>query len=332
MALPRQPRGKLVCCIDIGGTKLLSALCDVDAKVLGRKLEETPEAGGIAPVLDAVAASIEELITWCGADRSSILGVGVAAAGPTDPNTGVVLQAPNLPGWQDVPVAQLLESRLGLPTYVDNDADLAALGEHVYGAGKNADPMIYITLSTGIGAGLIIGGEVYRGYDGSAGEIGHILLDPRGPRGRCGHRGCLESLASGVALADRAREALERGEVPEDSPLMKEKPDQISARSVFRAAQAGDPACIDILSRGSEYLGLALVIVANLLNPQMVVLGGGLSTQWDAYVVPALETMRRNLFPRSKAGPNVVPAKLGGDSSVLGCVAMVQRRSVSVGT
>lgn len=288
--------------VDLGGTKILTALADGQGNILARVRVPTPAAQGVAAVIECLARTVREVTSG-----ASLEAVGVGCPGPLDHVTGTVHQAPNL-GWRDVPLASLLRERLLVPVFVENDANLAALGEYARGAGRGVERMVYVTVSTGIGGGLILDGRIYHGEGGGAGEIGHMTLDPNGPRCACGRRGCLEALASGTAIARRARE-LGVGD------------ETVTAAAVARLAGEGDAAGAEILREAAAYLGWGLANVITLLAPKRVVLGGGVTAAPGFVENARAETGRRTYGPAWER-VEVVPALLAGESGLHGAVAL----------
>lgn len=313
--------GELVAGVDLGGTKILTVLADRSGRVLARVKVPTGARRGRDPVIDTIVDSVQEVVRQSGAPFSAVRAVGVGAPGPLDQDRGVVFLAPNL-GWRDVPLGAILGERLGMPVWLENDANLAALGEHSYGAGRGESHMVYITVSTGVGGGIILDGRVYRGAGGGAGEIGHMTVAPGGPVCNCGNDGCLEAVASGTAIARRARALVDDGRGAGILAAAGGDPDRVSARAVAGAAAAGDAEALVIMRDAGRYLGLAVAGVINLLNPSAVVLGGGVmqsgAVLWDAM----LEEVRRRALDSSLAAVRVTRGSLGGDAGALGAVAL----------
>lgn len=310
--------------VDLGGTKIYTALANARGKILAEVKIPTEAGGGTQHVLRRIVQTVEQVSGQSGVNvRPAFLGIG--APGPTDSKKGIVHQAPNL-GWRDVPLKELLEEALGLPVVVANDANLAALGEHVFGAGQGVADLVYVTVSTGIGSGFILGGKLYSGASFGAGEVGHMTVDPDGPLCNCGNRGCLEAVASGSAMARRAREMVEKGRGQGILQAAGGK-DQISAVSVSRAAAAGDREALAILAETGKWLGLGLAGVINLLNPALILLGGGAMQAgkplWDAMEEEinkrALQALRRRV--------QLAPAGLGPRSGLMGAIALAIQSS-----
>jgi glucokinase len=307
--------------IDLGRTKLLVAAVDGGGRVLASTRRATP-AGGPAPVVDAMADGVVEVLRRAGAGMSEVSAIGVGAPGPLDPDRGVVLNPPNMAGWVDVPLAAMLGDRLGVPAFVDNDANAAALGEHWAGAGIGVEDLVYVTVSSGIGSGLIFGGRLYRGASGQAGEIGHTVIDPDGPRCACGRRGCLEAIASGFAIARAAAAAVADGR----PTALSAAPPGPSAADVARAAHDGDQVAREIFARAGAALGAGLADLINLLNPAMIIVGGGVARAGDLLWAPMRRVIDAEAFPHARSAVRIVPAALGDAAGSVGAAAVARAR------
>jgi glucokinase len=308
--------------VDLGGTKILTAVVDETGRVAARVRAPTPQTGPAA-VVEAIAASADRALAAAGVPRGALRAAGVGAPGPADPVTGTVFAPPNLPGWGDVPLADLLRARLEVPVAVENDANAAALGEHWLGAGRGVDDLLYITVGTGIGGGLILRGELYAGVSGTAGEVGHMVIVADGPRCACGRLGCLEAVASGRAIAREARAALDAGR---PSVLAAVAADALDAQAVARAAAEGDPLAREVFARAARYLGLAVANLVHLLNPALVVVGGGVAQAGALLLAPVRRIVESEAFARPAAAVRIVPAALGPDAGALGAAAAARRR------
>ncbi len=311
--------------VDLGGTKILTALVDLTGAVRARRRVATPQSGPAA-VVDAIAATVEGVLAEAGLSRAACPGIGVGAPGPLDPHSGVVYEPANLAGWRDVPLADLLGGRLGLPCYVENDANAAALGEWWAGAGRGISDLVYITVSTGIGGGIILGDRLLHGVSGTAGEIGHTVVDADGPLCGCGRRGHLEALASGRAIARQAAEAVASGR-PTALAALGADPARLTAEVVARAAREGDPVAREIFERAGFYVGVGVANLLNLLNPRRVVIGGGVSKAGDLLLDPVRRTARQFAFERPARDAEIVPAALGDDAGAVGAAAVVLVRT-----
>lgn len=317
----------LVMGIDLGGTKIGTAVVDGAGNLLASDYRETGAAQGPDAVIRRILDGAEEVLAQAGVARSRVAAVGVGAPGPLDAEQGVVVEPPNLPGWDHVPLRQRVEDGLGLPAFLEKDANAAALGEHRFGAGQGAAHMLYITVSTGIGGGVILDGKLYRGANGAAGEIGHIVILPDGPLCGCGNRGCLEALASGTALAREARERVAGGAQTLILELARGDPQRITARVVADAAERGDDEARRILSRAMDYLGIGVANLVNVFNPQYVIVGGGLMNLGERLFGPVRRAVAAHAFSMTARAVQVVPAGLGERAGVLGAAAVALDRA-----
>jgi len=273
---------------------------------------------------DAVIQRIERLIQEVAADvgLDAVAAVGVAAPGPLDPWTGVIRFAPNLPGWHDVPLRDILHQRLGVPVYLGNDANLAALGEMRFGAGQGFTHLIYITISTGIGGGIIVDGRLLLGQQGFAAEVGHHAVEAEGPTCYCGNVGCLEALASGTAIAREARVAVAAGEETQLRAMCDGDIWTLSARLVAEAAQEGDHVARDIITTAGYYMGVGIVNLLHLFNPQRIVLGGSVTKAGELLFDPMWSVIRERAQAAYLEDFDVVPAALGDDVGIWGAAAL----------
>ncbi len=292
----------LVAGVDLGGTWLRVGLAGPDGEVRRRGRARTAAAEGPSGVLAQVDALVRELVRAEPGASLSRLVLAIGVPGPVDRDQGMVLGAPNLPGWRRVPVRDRLEKMLGCRCLIEHDANLGALAEHRRGIGRGTCDFVYVTVSTGIGAGLILGGRLYRGQHGSAGEFGHMVIQPEGPLCNCGNRGCLEALASGTAIAREAGVG--------------------SASEVGRRAAAGDQVAKEVLQRAARYVGLALGGLMNLLNPEAVAVGGGVVAATPELWKWVLGGIENASFPSVRRSCRVERAALGEDQGLLGAIEL----------
>ena len=308
--------------VDLGGTKLLVGIVDQRGGVLAQERIATPQDGpeSVARAIRGLAQGLRRSLS---PGTAPLAGVGVAVAGPTDHGRGVVYDPPNIKGWgSETPFGPLLASELNETVHLENDANAAALGEVWVGAGRGVRDLVYITVSTGIGGGLVFGGRLYRGATGTAGEVGHMIVDPDGPLCHCGNRGCLEVLASGTAIARQAQEAVARG----DRTALQRfagRPEDITAGTVAEAAQAGDALSVDLYRRAGARIGLVLSNFMALLNPAMIIVGGGVSKTGDLLFRPLREAIGARVYPRPSRIVKLVPAALGDDAGIIGAAALI---------
>jgi len=307
--------------VDIGGTKVTAGVVDQHGRLREVRRSETPTTSS-TDVADVVAELVADLRL-----RHDVVVVGVGAAGFVDASRSAVLFAPHL-AWRIEPLQDALVSRVGLPVLIENDANAAAWGEWRFGAAQEEDVVVGITLGTGIGGGIILEGEVYRGRFGLAGEFGHMQVIPGGRRCECGNDGCWEQYASGNALVREARELAVAG-----SPLVSRMVDMASGDAtaitgplVTRAAQSGDRAAVELLARVAQWLGVGLANLAAALDPGVFVVGGGLSEAGELLIGPARSAFAETLTGRGfRPQARVVPARLGNDAGMIGAAALARR-------
>ena len=304
--------GGRIIAIDIGGTQLRLALFENNA-IVAREALPTNVAGGPSGVMDQIDMLIDGL---CPAgSRADIIGIGLSLAGPIDTVAAKVTRIPTLPGWDGFPVGRALAERTGIPAFVENDAIAATLGEWRHGAGRGARNIVYLTVSTGIGGGAVVDGNLLHGRKGIAGHLGHMRMAQEGPICPCGMTGCFEAFASGLALRDRALDAAS------GSRFLSTMAD-IDARHVFDGARAGDQTCMDLVAGEAMYLGQGITSVIHMFSPERVIMGGGLSNAFDLLEGGIHDVIRRDAMPPFKDVP-VVKAGLGGDSGLFGAARLV---------
>ena len=307
--------------LDIGGTKILAGILDETGELVARKRIETQASKGTADVIARSAGVLRELAQEARVSLDSLAGVGCSVPGPLDSERGIVLFSPNL-AWRDVPLARLLSDALGVAVKIEDDARCAALGEARRGAARGAQNAVYVTISTGIGCGVIINGRIYRGSHGCAGEVGHMTLEANGPPCACGNVGCFESLASGSAIAARARQAVLHGD---ETTLarFREEPALLTAGHVIEAAEAGDAVALRIVETVAMYIGAGLAAVAGAYDPEVIVLGGGVIHPHGALMRRAHEAFRARAIPPLGSLVRIVPAALGDESALWGAAALL---------
>ncbi len=305
--------------VDLGGTQLRGALCTPDGTVHQRVSKKTRAKRGPEAVLERICQTAQQV--W--PEDGRVHAIGISAPGPLDPFAGVVLGAPNLPGWDRVPLRDIVKARFDLPVFVGNDANLAGLAEHRFGAGRGFDDMIYMTISTGIGGGIVLGGRLFVGHKGLAGEIGHIVLQPAGPQCGCGNRGCLEALASGTAIGRQAQTLAASGRAPAVLAAAGGDVKQVSSKSVGEAAAQGDKVALRLLRQAGYYIGLGIANLMHLFNPECFILGGGVTQTGDLLFTPIQRTVQRSTqIPQYWEDVKIVPAALGDDAGLLGALAL----------
>jgi len=315
--------GRVVLAMDIGGTKLGAAVVTESGDVLGEMLRPTNPSWQPLEIIEVLFALAEEAVCRADTEWRALAALGVSFGGPVDFPAGITVRCHHLPGWEGVALRDVLAERSGLPAIMDNDANAACLGEVAFGAARGCRDVLYVTVSTGIGAGLVLDGRPYRGAGSMAGELGHTLVVPDGPSCSCGRRGCLEAVASGPAIARAGGEALEAGE---DSVLRCIPRAELTAEHIAEAA-GSDPLAARIMETAGEYLGLAIAGAVNLLNPQIVVIGGGVSLAGDALLRPLREAVRRYGAAEALCDLAIVVGQLGRRGGLLGAAALALERS-----
>ena len=303
---------------DLGGTKLLLGVLDADAKVLWES-REASTGQSEDELVDLLVREVEEARRH----RPDVAAVGLGIPATVDHERGVAVSAVNLP-LVDLPLRDLAEARLGLPVFVDNDANVAALAEHLYGAARGAENAVMLTIGTGIGGGLVLGGELYRGTTGAGAELGHTVIDLDGPpcQGNCPGRGCVETLASGTALGREGRAAAER-EPGSALAAMAAEGREVDGKAVTEAALAGDATAIAVFERVGTNLGVALASFANAFEPAVIAIGGGVIAAGDLLLEPARRELAARALPPMNRTP-VLAAELGEDAGMIGAAAMAR--------
>lgn len=299
------------------------ALVDLNAKVLHSEEIGISPNRGVEAVLGTVKEALEKTLTSCGVERDRLLGIGLVMPGVVDPSNGITISSYFL-GWENIPIRDLLEQELDLPAYVDNDANAMALAEALYGAGRGASDLVALTSGVGIGAGIIIGGQIHRGARFNAGELGHMCVVKDGPLCGCGRRGCLEALAADAAVVRRAREAAVAGRAPLLAHVARGHVDLITREMVVEAAKDGDEGAREVLAETGRWLGLAAANVVNVLGPARVVVGGEATLEaGELILAPMREAMAETVFPNMPADLLVVQSSLGHHAWVQGAAALV---------
>ncbi|MFN8474955.1 MAG: ROK family transcriptional regulator [Anaerolineae bacterium] len=313
---------------EIGVDFISILLTDFSAGVLWRLYERTSHLDGQDAILERVARGLEQAREAAQQAGLPVLGVGLGVPGLVDVATGTLLFAPNL-GWTDVPLRQALEARFDFPIYVDNEANLAALGEAYFGAAENVRYVLYIHSSVGLGAGVVLDRRILSGTAGFAGEVGHMTVEPEGALCACGNHGCWETVASQRALFERIRAAINAGCESWLIEATEGRLDQITIQLVIAAARRGDAVALDALGETGHYLGIGLAGLINLLNPECIVFGGMLSLAHEYLLPPMKAEIERRALRWSREGADIVIAKYGPDACAIGGVATVYHRVLS---
>jgi glucokinase len=315
---------KPVVVVDIGGTKILTALFSGEGKLLTKSVTPTLVNEGQPAVVERLVGAIGRMLDENRIKSTGLAGICIACAGGIDTPRGVVMTpSPNLPDWANVPLGEMVWGKFGVETQVINDASAAALGEHRYGVGREVRNIVLFTLGTGIGGGIIVDGSLYLGARGGAGELGHMTIDANGPKCGCGNTGCLEMLASGRAIERDAIARLRRGDKSSLSGIVKGNIESLTAAQVGEAARHNDAMAKDVLGRAAYYLGIGMVNAVNIFNPEMVICGGGMAELGEMMIGPGRKMVAERAFSISAESVQIVKAQLGNEAGVYGAAAYV---------
>ncbi len=332
----------LVVAVDLGGTQIRAAVLQ-GATLLSRVGLLTGENPVPEHIFPRIFQAVQQALDEAGVTLDQIAGIGIGAPGPLNSELGIVYSPPNLPGWEDVPVRDLFNKQFHVPIFVENDANAAGLGEYMFGAGRGSRDIVYLTISTGIGGGIISAGKILEGTSGTAGELGHMSIDWRGERCNCGNIGCLEGIASGTGIARAANKAIAQGRgdallafalehqtnndedakasTPED--IAAHNPAHVTARTVALAAEAGIPIAQEIICTAAEGLGVGLVNILHIFNPQKIILGGGVTQMGALLLDPALRIVEERTMAVPRKAAQIVQAELGHDVGLVGAGALI---------
>jgi len=309
--------------VDIGGTNVKIALVNKNGEISFPKTVPTRAEMGYEYTISNITQCIKDLMAEAGISKNSLEGIGFGFPGQIDCDNGVVRILPNIPGWINVPIAEIMQKEFNVSVKVDNDVRCMALAESTYGAGQGCKNLICITIGTGIGSGLIINGKLVRGASNAAGEIGHIKLEMHdGLLCGCGDSGCFEAYASGPSIVAMAKEYVQGGKSAKYRELAGSI-DGITPAIVAQAAQEGDVVAQKIFERMGEYLGIGLASVVNLLNPEKIVIGGGVADAGDILFTPLRKTLKDRAMPIQAEAVEVVHAKLGNTAGIIGASLLI---------
>ncbi len=310
--------------IDVGGTNVKIALVDKSGKIIYSNSVPTYAKMGYEYTVNNIKQAIKDLMKETNTTAKDIDGIGFDFPGQVDYKTGVVKLAPNIPGWVNVPIAQMIEEEFHIPTRIDNDVRCAALGEMKFGAGQGCENFVCITVGTGIGSGLVVNGQLVRGASNAAGEIGHIKLQMKdGLICGCGDTGCLEAYASGPSIVAMAQDYIKGGKSTKFREMAAAEGGEITPYMVAKAAEAGDPVAKRIFAIVGEYIGIGLTSVINLLNPEKVIIGGGVAEAGDLLLNPIRKTIKERAMVVAGSAVEIVPAQLGNSAGVIGASMLI---------
>jgi glucokinase len=317
--------------VDLGGTNIVVGLLPISGgEVMAVRSMPTESGRGakfvVDRIVDMIEAAIAEVLAQEGASRSEIAGVGIGSPGPLDRKTGTVINTPNL-GWRNFPLRDLISNAVSLPATLDNDANCATYGEWWLGAGRDVNTLVGLTLGTGIGGGIVLDGKIFHGCSDVAGEIGHMTIDSTGRKCNCGNYGCLEAYASGPAMAARAIEGIEAGAETILAEMVGGRLEQITAAIVYDAVVRGDAYANEVMKDTAKFLGAGVASLINILNPEMVVIAGGVTRAGDHLFEPLRAEVRRRAFRAAEEVCRIVPGELPGTAGVVGAAAVFKQET-----
>jgi glucokinase len=314
--------------VDLGGTKILSGVFKNSLECISTTKLSTKSQRGVTAVIDRVARCVRDAVDEADLTLKQVAGVGIGAPGAVDFDSGTVIFAPNMEGWKDIALKKELEKELGVPVFVENDCNISALGVHVAELKGKPKHMLGIFVGTGIGGGLIINGNLYSGFNHTAGEVGHMVLEIDGPKCGCGNKGCFEALASRTAIFQRIKAGIKDGQKTILTDMLGDNLDDLRSGDLRKAIRKGDKFVDKILEEASEYIGIATANLINILNPEVVVLGGGvMEALEDEMMSVIIETAKDYAMPGTMKGVEIVASKLGDNAGITGGAVLARRET-----
>lgn len=314
--------------VDLGGTKILSGVFKHSLECIGTAKLSTKSQRGVSKVIERVARCVQDAVDEADLTMKQVAGVGIGAPGAVDFKNGAVIFAPNMEGWKDIPLKKELEKLLGVPVFVENDCNIAALGVHVAELKSKPRSMVGIFVGTGIGGGLIINGDLYSGFGDTAGEIGHMVLDINGPKCGCGNKGCFEALASRTAIFQQIKAGVKDGQKTLLTDMLGDDLSDLRSGDLRKAIRRGDKFVDRVVEDAAEYIGIGVANLVNILNPEVVVLGGGvMEALQDEMMSVIIETAKDYAMPGAMKGVEIVASKLGDSAGITGAAVLARREA-----
>ncbi len=312
--------------VDLGGTKILAGLFDNSLECVGTAKVSTKAQRGLDTVLSRIERCVKDAVDEADLNMKQVRGVGIGAPGAVDFESGTVLFAPNLEGWKDVPLKKELEKRLDLPVFVENDGNIAVLGVHVAELKAKPRNVIGIFVGTGIGGGLIVNNELFSGFNHTAGEIGHMIIDVNGPKCGCGSRGCFEALASRTAIFQKIKAGIKDGEKTLLTEMLGENLEDLRSGDLRKAIRRGDKFVSKVIEQVAEYIGIGVANLVNVMAPEVVVLGGGvMEALADEMTSIIVKTTKEHAMPGTLKNVEIVVSKLGDSAGITGAAVLAKR-------
>jgi len=325
-----EPAGKetYIVGVDLGGTKILAGLFDSSLECIGTAKVSTKAQRGLDTVLSRIERCVRDAVDEADLSLKQVRGVGIGAPGAVDFSSGTVLFAPNMDGWKDVPLKKELEKRLELPVFVENDGNISVLGVHVVELKGKPRHVIGIFVGTGIGGGLIMSGELFSGFNHTAGEIGHMIIDVNGPKCGCGSRGCFEAVASRTAIFQRIKEGIKDGEKTLLTEMLGSDLEDLRSGDLRKAIRRGDKFVGKVIEQVAEYIGIGVANLVNVLGPEVVVLGGGvMEALADEMTAVILKTAKEHAMPGTLKNVDILVSKLGDSAGITGAAVLARREA-----
>jgi glucokinase len=322
-----EKKGEYVVGVDFGGTKIYAGVFNSSLECQGTARVSTKADRGVEPVIERIARCVRDAVDECDLSMDQVRGVGVGAPGAIDPEPGKVIFAPNL-AWKDVPLKKALEKDLDVPVFVENDCNICALG--VYEVEMDAKPhsLLGIFIGTGIGGGLILDGQLFAGFNKTAGEVGHMVIQAGGPKCGCGNSGCFEALASRTAIFRQIKSAVEEGQKTVLTEMLGPKLEDLRSGDLRKAIRRGDKFVAKVVEQAAEYTGIAVANLINLLSPEVVVLGGGVMEALEDEMMPIIvETATKRALSGTAKGIEIVASKLGDEAGIVGGAVLARRQT-----
>ncbi|GAB4116463.1 MAG: glucokinase [Candidatus Caldatribacteriota bacterium] len=315
---------KLAISVDIGGTNIRSVIVNNQGEIISSLKVPTLAQRGKGATIKRIINAIYQVINQAKINPVELSGIGISAPGPLNGETGIISFTPNLPGWKNVPLRKILEDEFKMKVVLENDANAAAWGERSFGVAQGVNNFACFTLGTGIGGGIIIDGKIYHGADYGAAEFGHMTVNKDGPRCNCGKYGCLEAYSSATGIKNRIKNRLKEGVKSEFLNLSPESNiDEIRLKSIFEAARQGDKLVADIVEEAIIYLGIAISNIANILNPQMVILLGGISNEGEKLLIPLRKEIKKGTLYTHYRSLKIIVGELGDMAGVIGVASLI---------
>lgn len=309
--------------VDLGGTNIVCAAVMAQARIIEKHKQPTEVPKGVERVVANIKECIREVLRKAHLSLEQISGIGIGSPGPLNTRTGIVINPANLHGWHNVPLRKMIEDEFHVPVVLDNDANAAAYGEKWAGAGKGVDNLVVFTLGTGVGGGIIMDGKLLHGPDDTAGEVGHCTIDYNGYQCKCGNRGCLETYVSATGIVRRTTEAIRKGRDTIINNMVEGDLNRLTSKIVYEALEQGDALACEIFEETGRLLGVGIANIVNTLNPEMIVISGGVIQAGEHLFRPTREEVRRRAFEEPTLTAKIVPAQLGGDAGVIGAAGIL---------